>query len=104
MDRGFSRPRGGVLKSNTGNKAKQESFRDEVDDILLKTVKLIESKLGRKLEIFNTSGEAAEAGNGDESEQQTCDPESMKATQDKCIVSAFFIYHLALTSAEQHVS
>ena len=62
-------------------KAKHKSFKDELDDIVHKAANFIEKNFGKNL-LFNRT-----TFDGEESEDEICDPESMQKTQNKCIVS-----------------
>ena len=71
-------PSGSRPRKSTKKAEKVENFQQEIDDIVMKTVKLVESKLGRK--IFGKS-------NLTKNLEEECQPDSMKRTQDKCNVS-----------------
>ena len=86
-----TRPRGGFKekqkvnsKQNTNNAKKHKSLSDELDDLVNKAVDYVEKKLGRSL--FNLSTDE-----NSNSEDDSCDPESMIRTQNKCRVSNFSI-------------
>ena len=83
-----TRPRGGFKEKNKvnskQNNAKHKSLSDELDDLVNKAVDYVEKKLGRSL--FNLSTDE-----NSNSEDDSCDPESMIRTQNKCRVSNFSI-------------
>ena len=88
-----SRPRSGssTMKEKLQNKikAKHKSFKDELDDIVHKAANFIEKNFGKNL-LFNRT-----TFDGEESEEEICDPESMQKTQNKCIVSTKYrVFHL----------
>ena len=64
---------------------KKASFQEELDDILTKTVKLMEKKLGRKFSLFQDTNDTA-VDDDEPDEEHECDETSMKLTQDKCTV------------------
>ena len=69
-------------KQKSSNNAKHKSLSDELDDLVNKAVNYVEKKLGRSL--FNLSTDE-----NSNSEDDSCDPESMIRTQNKCKVSNF---------------
>ena len=72
-------------KQKSSNNAKHKSLSDELDDLVNKAVNYVEKKLGRSL--FNLSSTTDENSNSEE--EDSCDPESMIRTQNKCKVSNF---------------
>jgi len=83
-----TRPRGGSKekqkvftnsKQKSSNNAKHKSLSDELDDLVNKAVNYVEKKLGRSLFNLSTTDE-----NSNSEEEDSCDPESMIRTQNKC--------------------
>ena len=71
-------------KQKSSNNAKHKSLSDELDDLVNKAVNYVEKKLGRSLFNLSTTDE-----NSNSEEEDSCDPESMIRTQNKCKVSNF---------------
>ena len=77
-------------------KAKHKSFKDELDDIVHKAANFIEKNFGKNL-LFNRT-----IFDGEDSEEETCDPESMQKTQNKCIVSTKYrVFHLKIYNSKR---
>ena len=72
-------------KQKSSNNAKHKSLSDELDDLVNKAVNYVEKKLGRSLFNLSTTDENSNS----EEEEDSCDPESMIRTQNKCKVSNF---------------
>ena len=71
-------------KQKSSNNAKHKSLSDELDDLVNKAVNYVEKKLGRSLFNLSTTDEKSNS-----EEEDSCDPESMIRTQNKCKVSNF---------------
>lgn len=76
-----SRPRGGGKEKA---KIVKMSFRDEINEIVVKTALIMEKKFGRRLLTQNSTMDAEGL------EEESCDENALNATQDRCLVSWIF--------------
>ncbi len=84
-----SRPRNVKDRIRQKIEAKKATFRQELDEVVFKTFKMIETKLGRRIEIFKDTNATNEA-NEDELQvfdEQPCDSDAMQSVKSKCFVS-----------------
>ena len=63
-------------------RSRKNSFQEELDEIMSKTMKMVEKKLGKKFSLFNENITEID----EHEEEPECDETAMKLTRERCTV------------------